>query len=476
MEQGFDLKAFLDAQVAEGRVDSEDATFTVAREKALTKIAHFALPDEYDWVLKIVQAVNLWEAPILSIRQSRVATTFYFCPPSDRDFPSESNIVSALDSTALDGDRPVHQLAMALRALVQQCHLSFVLAVRRHGQLGKPIHAGDDTSNLDSATRAEWTHLDKEGVRLTVSHFRGRESFRGRYVPTISFVARRGVEILRILERRCFTSPIPIEVDARRVTRIYPTGDFDLDRRSRPLFHGHLEMKTGKSATASVTLISGYQEKEPVVRPSEYVKAPWFIGLAPESFTLSNFYQRIEGLLSPIKKPQGHFHTFWWVRHGVVVAKFQSRSSQAVGVSYFFPAEHLRSDLSGLNVALDREFPAPIKATLLAVNKELKHLLESGGLVECFSRKTPEYLEAPETSEAVLRRAGYSVFTETIGFAVPSARRSLLRALDTASQLVGQRGNYEELVLDWVWHIWDQVQEVVTSQGKLKGNLVRRDL
>ena len=478
MEQGFDLKAYLDGQVAEGRVDSEGATFTVAREQALKKLAHFALPNEYDWVLKIVQAVNLWDAPILSIRQSRVATTFFFCPPAGHDFPSESSIVSALEAATLQGALPVHQLAMALRALVQQCRLSFVLAVRQHGELGKPIYAGDDTSNLGSAARTEWTYLEREGVRLTVSHFRGEESFFGRYVPTISWTARRDVEILRVLERRCFASPVPIEVDRRLLTQVYPVGDFDADRKTRPIFTGHLQSSPDEAPRASVALVSGYHKKGPVVRPREQAQVPWFMALAPDWFTLSPTYRGIDEAVGPTLQPHLRAHTFWWVRHGVVVAKFQTGRSFARDtlVACFFPADHLRSDLSGLSVELDRKDPDGVLSAMARLNDTLANLLESGDFVRGLCSQSETHRNVPVSSETVLARAGHSIFTLSIKFAIPSARRGLVRVIDAATQVAGKRVKHDELMNSWAWHVWDETRVVVNALGQLERNLIQIEL
>ena len=63
MSEGFDLGLFLQEARAEGQQDSE-GNFTIAQDKALDKLAHFSLAGEYDWVLKVVQAVNAWEKAI----------------------------------------------------------------------------------------------------------------------------------------------------------------------------------------------------------------------------------------------------------------------------------------------------------------------------------------------------------------------------------------------------------------------------
>ena len=146
---GVDLRTFLSNQYGEGQVDSE-GSFTIASEKALQKLAFFALPHQFDWVLKIVQAVNLWKADSLVVAQSRTATSFTFSPSPQ---PSPGSLLNALSSTAMNTSDPVHALAMALRSLVEQVGLSFVLAFRIQGVSGSPIYAGDDTTHLSPRVR-----------------------------------------------------------------------------------------------------------------------------------------------------------------------------------------------------------------------------------------------------------------------------------------------------------------------------------
>ena len=180
---GFDLKAYLDEQRNEGRQDSEGA-FTVAAEKAALKLAHFSLPGEYDWVLKIIQAVNAWRADRLLVRQSRLATSFYFLPDQGVQAISTAGFINLLTQGTLNNVSPSHMLCMALRSLVDQVNLSFVLAVRLGDVSSQPIFAGDDTSQLDPEVRRVWSALDRDGVRLTVSHFK-TVSYTHLTLPTI---------------------------------------------------------------------------------------------------------------------------------------------------------------------------------------------------------------------------------------------------------------------------------------------------
>lgn len=355
MEQGLDLKAFLDSQVQEGVVDSRGA-FTVAREKALKKLASYALPGDYDWVLKVVQAVNVWAAPRLVVQQSRVATSFFFCPPAGAIFPSESAIVEALESVALDGENPVHQLAMALRSLVEQCELSFVLAVRQHGAVSKPIFAGADVSGLDSKTREQWTQLEWEGVRLTVSHFKPGESLTGRYVPTFSRQTRRDVEILRQLESLCFASPAPIEVDRRPVARVFPRGDFFQTHYLRPWLLGTLsDSGQGRAVRTWDPVPIRIPRNHLFVSSSlEQRDRPWFLVTGFDWKIYTSGYVTMVRTLGPLNwRFVPNMHHLYWVRHGVVVEGYRIPGSAAT-LTLFLPAERLRSDLSGLQVSWSR--------------------------------------------------------------------------------------------------------------------------
>ena len=60
-ESEFDLGRFLNQQASEGSLDSE-GEFTIDHAVAARKLARFAMPDEYSWVLKLVQASVGWKS------------------------------------------------------------------------------------------------------------------------------------------------------------------------------------------------------------------------------------------------------------------------------------------------------------------------------------------------------------------------------------------------------------------------------
>jgi hypothetical protein len=467
MSAGFDLKEFLDSQVCEGVVDSE-GVFTVAREKALTKLANFGLPGDYAWVLKIVQAVNLWRVPRLQVRQSRVATSFFFCPARGGKFPSESAIVQALNSPVLAQDEPVHQLAMALRSLVQQARLSFVLAVREHGELGKPIFAGDDTSSLDSLTRERWTHLDREGVRLTVSHFRGNESITGRYIPTFSRVVKRHALIASELERRCFASAVPIELDGRIVSTVFPTGRYEQDRYYRPVVVGRLHAEAEQTFSVErFDVLSGRIrcQRLAICAASENQQQPWFLLRGPELHAIGELYKIVDAMLAGPPELRDRVHTFCWVRQGVVVDKrvLHVAEKSDLLLSVFFPADHLRTDLSGLQIQLGRGTPAEAVAAMGSLRAHLESLPQ--GEIARRLQDDPLLAEAGAAGGSgpsqELNAVGQSTLTDSIAVQLPSLTSQAMRALDGTSELLTRTVLAGSRLESWASHVQGALQRLL---------------
>ena len=477
MEQGLDLKAFLDNQTRGGTVDSQ-GSFTVAREKALKKLAHFSLPGEYDWVLKIVQAANIWQAPRLVVRQSRIATSFYFCPPRGTEFPSESAIVQALENLSLSPDNPIHGLAMALRSLVEQCELSFVLAVRQHGEMCKPIFAGADVSALDSKTREEWTQLQWEGVRLTVSHFRPDESLTGRYIPTFSKQARRDVEILDMLERYCFASSVPIEVDRRLVSRVFPRGDYFSTRRRRPLLLGRLTLEP-RTAVSELEPISVRIPRGPMVvsASSEGRQQPWFLVSGPEWKTASLSYEVLSRALGPLDRaPSPPVHRLYWIRQGVVVKAYSLPTATTLcELIVFMPADSLRTDLSGLQVATIEDQENPVPAALAALRAELERQLADWptlrrNLLAEPAGASESAAEAEETR--ALDQSGETAFSRSIAVGLPTIGLGLLASLDNAAQVMEHLPFHDNRLKRWAKEVELGLKELQTDlREPIKGIL-----
>ena len=346
-EQGFDLGASLAEQRAVCRQDSE-GSFTVSAERALSKLARFALPGDFDWVLKIVQAVNAWKAPELIVRQTRVATSFTFVPQKMSGLDEE--IVQCLQSGSLNNASPVHLLSMALRSLVDQAQLSFALAIRHHGELGKPIFAGSDTSKMSPKTREQWTKLEREGVRLTVSHFRGDESLTGRFIPTLSGLPRRDIEISQILDQRAYLSGTSIRLDGRWVTDLAKNPIWGHSKWFRPLRIATWEKDGYRYKHADLPVLAKSKELQVHPPPVDF-NDPWYYITTVEWVSLRKTARGAFAL-----RPQVGAHSVVWLRFGVEVEKRTIYNTEEyTRLLFVLPTVDLRTDLSGLAVQIDEE-------------------------------------------------------------------------------------------------------------------------
>lgn len=350
MKKGFDLGAFLSEARSEGRVDSE-GSFTVAENKALDKLAQFSLPGEYDWVLKIVQAANAWNCEALTISQTRVATSFYFKPEV---LPQESHLIQALRSGSSTADGAIHELCLALRALVDQVELSFVLAVHDGTGPAEPIFSGYDVSRLSGNERKTWVNLDREGLRLTVSHFRKKERLTGRYIPTVARVARRHLKILETLQERAFCSPMPILVDGIDTTNLLANESFGADEHYRPLAIGLPEAEE-ISWLAYPTRSDASLYSRPIETRKQTI---WCYLFTVHYLSLPKLHKALSlgiewSAFAPFRPPKNRFI---WTRYGVAVSELVSRSScVATSLMTFLNGDHLRADLSGLSVYLESQ-------------------------------------------------------------------------------------------------------------------------
>ena len=350
---GFDLKAFLQQQESAGQIDSE-GSFTITREKRKQKLAQFALVEEYDWVLKLVQAANRWNCEKLVISQTRVATSFLFVPGPQSRLPTDVEIIDGLEGNIDNKDTVA--LSLALRSLVEQVDLSFVLAVRRGGELGQPIFAGEDIGKLSPGTRHRWSATGNDGMRLTVSHFRSGESVTGRFLPTLSRMESRDLQISNALKDACFASPVPIYLDGFCITEFANDPILGKTRYYRPLVQA---ARKDKRSEYEDHVYSARADSFELALKTSLSSADRFYIRVGEWWELARFLrQDVEGFKVP-RKPNEKItrmepHRLFWVREGVVVTTERIPNRSTFSTVYVIVcADDLRTDLGGLQVQLD---------------------------------------------------------------------------------------------------------------------------
>lgn len=411
---GYDLKAFLQQQGAVGSVDSE-GSFTITREKRKQKLAQFALVEEYDWVLKLVQAANRWRCRHLVVSQTRVATSFLFVPGEESNFPADSEIIEGLEGSIDNKD--VNPLSLALRSLVEQVDLSFVLAVRKAGELSQPIFAGYDIERLDPKTRKRWSATGDNGIRLTVSHFRSNESLTGRYLPTLTTLESRDLKIADSLKVACFASAVPIFLDGFCITEFANDPVLGKTRFYRPFVQA---VRADRAKSYESHVYSARADSFGLTFEADLAAADRFYIRVGEWWELDRFLGR---------SGMGHFlfpddsnkltanmeaHRMFWTKEGVVVATQRIPNRCVFSTAYIVCcADHLRTDLSGLQIEFDSEALRVGARVLDSMAKVLR-----SSRVEWTNQSldldwTPEEeeLDCPDLE------AGYSLFTRSLNFA-----------------------------------------------------------
>jgi hypothetical protein len=358
----------------------------------------------------------------LAISQTRVATTFFF-QPAEPLFPTEERIVSALRNGSSNADGGVHELCVALRALVDQVKLSFVLALQQHGELAEPIFSGDDISRLPEKVRKGWARLERNGVRLTVSHFRKKEWFTGRYLPTVAKTAARHLGVVDVLEQRACFSAMPILVDGRDVTNILRHKEFGTGCYYQPLATGS---KQGEQMDWT-----GYAALAPVhqfYRPSQTREQsrPWCLLQTFHYLTLREYNQAMHSFQSWFRLPFYKVlkHRILWLRYGVVVGETQFNCSCAgTTASLILCGDHLRTDLTGLSVFLEpkdvdqaRRMRDAVRYGLSELEEKLDYLSRT---VAVESDGTFGHLDSEDSSTPL--SAGSSVWSNDLRKFLPQA-------------------------------------------------------
>ena len=383
----------------------------MARDKREEKLSQFTLAHEYDWVLKLIQAANGWKCQRVEISQTRVATSFLFVPDSKSSFPTDAEVIEALDRDLLERS-PVAALAMALRYLVSQIDLSFVLAIRQNEELGQPIFAGEDIERMGHRTRVNWSKTGRNGIRLTVSHLRSDERFRGRFLPTLTGTERRDLLIAQALKDACFTSPAPIYLDGFCITEFAHDPVLGKTRYYRPFAKG-----VDKGRKFEAHIYPAYANKFKANLKTSLFGAHRFYIRTGEWWELSRFLARdmfTRKYRTDLQhKGAAEPHRFFWTRDGVVVATTKIENPSLFTTLYITCcADGLRTDLTGLQLEMGSE-AAKLGRKLLA---EIATTLARYRRTWCKRSLNNEETTESNTLNHGDLEAGYSLFTESIDF------------------------------------------------------------
>lgn len=379
-----DLGAFLAGQCSEGFLDSE-GEFTLDTERAARKLAKFSLPDDYSWVLKLIQAAVAWECPQIKVTQRQEYSSFTFCPPGP--LPTPKDVVTTVLQGSLESSAPLDRFSIALRALVEQTGLSFVLGIREQDGEVETLFAGPDTSALAEAERKSWGQLKERGIKVAVSHQLKGEYYTGRYAPRFLLKEHRDLEIAEQLIHKAFVCPVPLTLDARSLTSPLEHPEIGFAKRWRPLCLLPL-----RSSERLPTL--------PLQGPFESGLYPLFADKKIEIPESPDQAPPVGWLLWQILHPALEFGgddhklsgpEFFWVQDGIVIAKETAISLNTAGsrAVILLNATGLETDLTGFALKESELLEVRRSEGIALAQEALKSRLEEIKVLLEFDQEAP---------------------------------------------------------------------------------------
>lgn len=347
MSEFQELESFLREQQRDG-LKKTQSEFTIAREKALEKLAESQLPFEGAWALKVIQfAVASNSATSIKVQISRRQTQFWI---EGRFF-----VTTALIERALFEPETTH--APGLEHLI-----SAIRVVGFRDKLGFWLEMGGE-SNALSWNGAELArkpaHTRRPGLVLVVTNTSVLDEGGFFGLKVHSKANERRATLTNIISTRAYTCPVPLILDGRRVDAL----EFDPT-------HGY--------SPTSQLMMMGFldQQSVPPLRVPRATVERQFTNLTPVHENLKLLKDEaqddslIEDEASAVYLIAAHVNRdsagSWeeaaeksvckWVAHGVVIQSTElGVTEEFCSGCIFLNADDLPTDLSGFSLSRSKE-------------------------------------------------------------------------------------------------------------------------
>lgn len=366
MSKQLDLGAFLSEQVSEGTVDSH-GQFTVSHTQAARKLAKFALPRPSGWVTKLVQAANRWNCGAVQMRQSSTETLFHFTLPTRGQIPTEDAIVSVLLSGKVGGQTALDAFCLALRALVEQADLSFILVADDGDVEPRPVYSGRYYGQLSERERLDRRFRPHPGLSLTVYH-RPPSTHDDGLFDAIARL-RSYVPIIEELDRYCHVSAVPLLLDGRRVDSLVSSPGLGFTKSIQPLFF--LGLENLQHSPEQMPLPGDFEEKMVSLLSHSRRIARAYGGDRDFQAVLIGQAQTVAPLLELSRSKRRT--RLVWVTDGVIVEEERLEvRTETVGLSIFINGAGLGTDLTGFTLLRHEPMLQRRAEVLRAVAEQLR--------------------------------------------------------------------------------------------------------
>jgi hypothetical protein len=346
MSENQDLLSYLQEQACDGSKESE-GEFTISLETARKKLAKFSLPRTNAWASKLVQAAVGWGMKSIQLSQSWMETEFFFEPPEAMDLVSEKELLSALISGQVFAETPLAQFCLALRALVEQANLSFLLVVNDGKSLPKPLYAGAYYSRQSEDKRLARCHTKPIGLTLVVRHAYSLNS--DTPVPQLVGLRSNGLPVFEELENHAYLSPVPLIHKKRRLNELMDSPYFRFAWQQPLALSG---LKDLVHSPQELQLPDSFEEKQLSFLTSSYRARRRYGG--GKQFSCAYSISALSRGAPP--KFTTKLSSLNWIRDGVVVQMaILPIETAIVGLQIYANAQGLKSDLTGFQLVEDAD-------------------------------------------------------------------------------------------------------------------------
>lgn len=343
-----ELQLFLQAYEREGS-DQGEGSFTLAKEKALAKLAEFQLPFAGGWALKIVQAVVAGgDSTSLRVGQNKSETRFHFEIPHSW---TPTSVEDAFFDPIPSSDRSLDHLMRALWAVGLNQKRPFEIRLNRHRARiiwnGLSFHRFD-LEKPDPENRAV----------VTIAH-RGLDDERGRFVESRA-IRRRNADVAKALTDYAYTCPLPLTLDWRRLDALQYCPDYGVSVETHPYLLGFCPTALGSFGLPQRTFdylpveeVSGPRPARLKALSSSVVSGSQAYSMASLAYMFS-YHAHDVGTAFEKKRSSVCF----WLQDGVVVDQQKLAVSEGTHtVAMWLSAEGLDNDLTTLRLreSADRE-------------------------------------------------------------------------------------------------------------------------
>jgi hypothetical protein len=385
-EKSFDLGTFLADQSKVGPLE-HSGEFSISHTKAMEKLAQYSLTGGYTWLLKLLQAVALWQPEYLRVRQTRGETAFFFKPLVSI---TEFEVAETFRQGVSHKTEPLPQLCLALRALVEQGGLSFILSINGETPSTAPIYSGADFGKLSERQRLRQAHFMEHGVKLVVSHYKGKESFTGRELPTFTGWTRRDHKIASSLEDNAIFYPVPIYLNDRLLNVLADHREYGFNPKGRPVLLSGVKCPEGTLPTLPVP--ATFERKLLSISTTSARAQRPYMGRRDFDVWYLLHARRPRTLLRKLSILRAPTHEILWLKDGIVVERSTAKGkTQATELIVVISAQDFQTDLSGLALTQSEERQLILRRALELIEADIAQLADN-----------PAFLERPDVDESSL--------------------------------------------------------------------------